>query len=169
MHSNITTTHLLQDTGCVAIPFVDVHPQTIAATLAVRSIPEGVTQAVVVILLSCIRSSSYYSKAFQKDRETDSCLKQGDRSASVVPLFPMNYGYTTLAPTVQRGRKSRLPDSSGMPGGCFLRCRHRRTQSVRQVRGDNVQCRSSQAWERIGIKVIRTEPTASAGCRGHPF
>ena len=39
MHSNITTTHLLQDTGCVAIPFVDVHPQTIAATLAVRSIP----------------------------------------------------------------------------------------------------------------------------------
>ena len=51
MHSNITTTHLLQDTGCVAIPFVDVHPQTIAATLAVRSIPEGVTQAVVVILL----------------------------------------------------------------------------------------------------------------------
>ena len=40
----------LLDTGCVAIPFVDVHPQTIAATLAVRSIPEGVTQAVVVIL-----------------------------------------------------------------------------------------------------------------------
>ena len=34
----------------MAIPFVDVHPQTIAATLAVRSIPEGVTQAVVVIL-----------------------------------------------------------------------------------------------------------------------
>ena len=40
----------LLDTGCVAIPFVDLHPQTIAATLAVRSIPEGVTQAVVVIL-----------------------------------------------------------------------------------------------------------------------
>ena len=47
---SITTTHLLQDTGCMAIPFVDVHPQTIAATLAVRSIPEAETQAVVVIL-----------------------------------------------------------------------------------------------------------------------
>ena len=34
----------------MAIPFVDVHPQTIAATLAVRSIPEAETQAVVVIL-----------------------------------------------------------------------------------------------------------------------
>ncbi len=29
----------------MAIPFVDVHPQTIAATLAVRSIPEAETQA----------------------------------------------------------------------------------------------------------------------------
>ena len=37
-------------TGCVAFPFVDVHPQTIAATLAVSSVPEAVTQAVVVIL-----------------------------------------------------------------------------------------------------------------------
>ena len=34
----------------MAIPFVDVHPQTIASTLAVRSIPEAETQAVVVIL-----------------------------------------------------------------------------------------------------------------------
>ena len=34
----------------MAIPFEDVHPQTIAATLAVRSIPEAETQAVVVIL-----------------------------------------------------------------------------------------------------------------------
>ena len=34
----------------MAIPFVDVHPQTIAATLAVRSVPEAVTQVVVVIL-----------------------------------------------------------------------------------------------------------------------
>ena len=34
----------------MAIPFVDVHPQTIAATLAARSVPEAVTQAVVVIL-----------------------------------------------------------------------------------------------------------------------
>ena len=34
----------------MAIPFVDVHPQPIAATLAVRSVPEAVTQAVVVIL-----------------------------------------------------------------------------------------------------------------------
>ena len=34
----------------MAIPFVDVHPQTIAATLAVRSIPEAETQSVVVIL-----------------------------------------------------------------------------------------------------------------------
>ena len=34
----------------MAIPFVDVHPQTIAATFAVRSIPEAETQAVVVIL-----------------------------------------------------------------------------------------------------------------------
>ena len=33
-----------------AFPFVDVHPQTIAATLAVSSVPEAVTQAVVVIL-----------------------------------------------------------------------------------------------------------------------
>ena len=41
----------------MAIPFVDVHPQTIAATLAVRSIPEAETQAVVVILVWCIRSS----------------------------------------------------------------------------------------------------------------
>ena len=48
---SITTTHLLQDTGCMAIPFVDVPPQTIAATLAVRSIPEAETQAVVVILV----------------------------------------------------------------------------------------------------------------------
>ena len=48
--SSITTTHLLHDTGCVAIPFVNVHPQTIAATLAVRSVPEAVIQAVVVIL-----------------------------------------------------------------------------------------------------------------------
>ena len=40
---------LLQDIGCVAIP--DVHPQTIAANLEVRSVPEGVTQAVVVILV----------------------------------------------------------------------------------------------------------------------
>ena len=47
---SITTTHFLQDTGCVAFPFVDVHPQTIAATLAVSSVPEAVTQAVVVIL-----------------------------------------------------------------------------------------------------------------------
>ncbi len=47
---NITTTHFLQDTGCVAFPFIDVHPQTIAATLAVSSVPEAVTQAVVVIL-----------------------------------------------------------------------------------------------------------------------
>ena len=38
----------LLDTGCVAIPFVDLHPQTIAATLAVRSIPEGVTQALLL-------------------------------------------------------------------------------------------------------------------------
>ena len=36
----------------MAIPFVDVHPQTIAATLAVRSIPEAETQAVVVILVA---------------------------------------------------------------------------------------------------------------------
>ena len=43
-------TYFLQDTGCVAFPFVDVHPQTIAATLAVSSVPEAVTQAVVVIL-----------------------------------------------------------------------------------------------------------------------
>ena len=48
--TSITTTHFLQDTGCVAFPFVDVHPQTIAATLAVSSVPEAVTQAVVVIL-----------------------------------------------------------------------------------------------------------------------
>ena len=48
---SITTTHLLQDTRCMAIPFVDVHPKTIAATLAVRSIPEAETQAVVVILV----------------------------------------------------------------------------------------------------------------------
>ena len=48
--ASITTTHFLQDTGCVAFPFVDVHPQTIAATLAVSSVPEAVTQAVVVIL-----------------------------------------------------------------------------------------------------------------------
>ena len=34
----------------MAIPFVDVHPQTIAANLAVKSVLEGVTQAVVVIL-----------------------------------------------------------------------------------------------------------------------
>ena len=34
----------------MAIPFVDVHPQTIALTLAVCSVPEAVTQAVVVIL-----------------------------------------------------------------------------------------------------------------------
>ena len=47
---SITTTHFLQDTGCVAFPFVDVHPQTIAATLALSSVPEAVTQAVVVIL-----------------------------------------------------------------------------------------------------------------------
>ena len=50
---SITTTHFLQDTGCVAFPFVDVHPQTIAATLAVSSVPEAVTQAVVVILAGC--------------------------------------------------------------------------------------------------------------------
>ena len=47
---SITTTHFLQDTGCVAFPFVDVHPQTIAATLAVSSVTEAVTQGVVVIL-----------------------------------------------------------------------------------------------------------------------
>ena len=34
----------------MAIPFVDVHPQAIALTLAVCSVPEAVTQAVVVIL-----------------------------------------------------------------------------------------------------------------------
>ena len=34
----------------MAISFVDVHPQTIAATLAVRSVPQAATQAVVVIL-----------------------------------------------------------------------------------------------------------------------
>ena len=34
----------------MAIPFVDVLPQTIVPTLAVRSIPEAETQAVVVIL-----------------------------------------------------------------------------------------------------------------------
>ena len=49
-NTSITTTHFLQDTGCVAFPFVDVHPQTIAATLAVSNVPEAVTQAVVVIL-----------------------------------------------------------------------------------------------------------------------
>ena len=32
-------------------------------------------------LVSCIRSSSHYSEAFQKDREAHSCLKQGDSSA----------------------------------------------------------------------------------------
>ena len=53
----------LLDTGCVAIPFVDVHPQTIAATLAVRSIPEGVTQAVVVIL------GSYTSHIYGRGRQ----------------------------------------------------------------------------------------------------
>ena len=31
-------------------------------------------------LVSCIRSSSYYFEAFQKDRKTDSCLKQSNRS-----------------------------------------------------------------------------------------
>ena len=41
----------------MAIPFVDVHPQTIAATLAVRSIPEAETQAVVVILAACPRNT----------------------------------------------------------------------------------------------------------------
>ena len=34
----------------MATSFVDVHPQTIAATLAVRSVPEAATQAVIVIL-----------------------------------------------------------------------------------------------------------------------
>ena len=53
----------LLDTGCVAIPFVDLHPQTIAATLAVRSIPEGVTQAVVVIL------GSYTSHIYGRGRQ----------------------------------------------------------------------------------------------------
>ena len=32
-------------------------------------------------LVSCIRSSSHYSEAFQKDMEAHSCLKQGDSSA----------------------------------------------------------------------------------------
>ena len=38
----------------MAIPFLDVHPQTIAATLAVRSVPEAVTQAVIVILVAIL-------------------------------------------------------------------------------------------------------------------
>ena len=47
--SSISPKVFMQDIGCVAIP--DVHPQTIAANLEVRSVPEGVTQAVVVILV----------------------------------------------------------------------------------------------------------------------
>ena len=36
----------------VDIPFVDVHSQTIAADLPVRSVPEAVTPSVIVILES---------------------------------------------------------------------------------------------------------------------
>ena len=48
----------------MAIPFVDVHPQTIAATLAVRSVPEAVTQAVVVILKPRVRTTVMNSVSF---------------------------------------------------------------------------------------------------------
>ena len=48
----------------MAIPFVDVHPQTIAATLAVRSIPEAETQAVVVILVAEPICSAYKTQTW---------------------------------------------------------------------------------------------------------
>ena len=35
----------------MAVPFVDAHPQAIAATIAVRSVPEALAQAIVVILV----------------------------------------------------------------------------------------------------------------------
>ena len=48
------------------------------------------------MLVSCIRSSSHHSEAFQKVWKTHSCLKRSDRSTLVGPLFPMNCRYTTL-------------------------------------------------------------------------
>ena len=47
-------------------------------------------------LVSCIRSSSYFSEAFQRQTKSGSCLKRSGTKAQVSLLFPMNYGYTTL-------------------------------------------------------------------------
>ena len=97
----------------MAIPFVDVHPQTIAGTLAVRSVPEAGTQAVVVILVFCIRSSSYFSEAFQRQTKSGSCLKRSGTKAQVSLLFPMNYGYTTLEIRPETGAVPARGDAPG--------------------------------------------------------
>ena len=47
-------------------------------------------------LVSCIRSSSYYSEAFHQDRKTVFFLERSGTKAQVSTLFPTNYGYTTL-------------------------------------------------------------------------
>ena len=40
------------------------------------------------LLVSCIRSSSHKSEAFQKDKKTDSCLPWNNKSASLAFLYP---------------------------------------------------------------------------------
>ena len=56
-------------------------------------------RALVVDLVSCIHSSPHYPGAFRRGKWIIFCLAWRGTTATVSTLFPMNYGYTTLAGT----------------------------------------------------------------------